>query len=213
VVGVVDNVYDAHDADSPKETWYLPYEQMAGTAAAEHFYLMVRDGDAPLTIVDDVRHAVAQVDPVLAPYKPAAMDAYFDESIGRERVSASLMLGFGAFGLLLASLGVYGVMALTVAQRVPEFGIRVALGARPTDLVPLAVSRGLALVVGGIGTGAFIALVVNRLIGGMLLEGGAIDFPMLGIAATLILCAAVAACALPALTISRLDPVDALRAE
>jgi putative ABC transport system permease protein len=211
VVGIVDNVYDAHDADSPRDTWYLPYEQSASTAAAEHIYLMVRDGDAPLAIVDEVRRAVARVDPDLAPYKPVAMDAYFSDSIARERVSATLMLAFGAFGLLLASLGVYGVMALTVAQRIPEFGIRVALGASPADLVPLAITRGLALVAGGLAAGAAIALALNRLLNGLLSEGDAIDVPMLAAAATLILLAAVAACALPALSISRLDPVEALR--
>jgi len=211
VVGVADNVYDAHDADSPKETWYLPYEQFAGTPAAEHLYVMVRDGSAPLAIVDDIRRAVARVDPALAPYAPVAMDAYFSASIARERVSAALMLGFGAFGLLLASLGVYGVMALTVAQRAPEFGIRIALGARASDLVPLAVGRGLTLVGGGIAAGAAIALALNRIVNGMLAESGTIDVSMLAIAGTLILAAALAACALPALTISRLDPVDALR--
>ncbi|HZT76213.1 MAG TPA: ABC transporter permease [Vicinamibacterales bacterium] len=213
VVGIVDNVYDAHDADSPKETWYLPYEQFAGTPAAEHFYLMVRDGGAPLTIVDEVRRAVARVDPALAPYDAVAMDAYFSESIARERVSATLMFGFGAFGLLLASLGVYGVMALTVAQRAPEFGIRVALGASPRDLVPLALSRGLTLVAAGIASGGAVALALNRLINGLLAESGAIDLSMLTIAAALMLLAALAACAVPALAISRLDPVDALRAE
>jgi putative ABC transport system permease protein len=211
VVGIVDNVYDAHDADSPKDTWYLPYEQFAATPAAEHIYLMVRDGDAPLAIVDEVRRAVARVDPDLALYKPAAMDAYFSESIARERVSATLMVGFGAFGLLLASLGAYGVMALTVAQRVPEFGIRVALGASPADLVPLAVTRGLALVAAGLAAGALIALALNRALNGLLSDGGAIDMSMLATAATLILLAALAACVLPALSISRLDPVDALR--
>jgi len=211
VVGIVDNVYDAREADLPKETWYLPYDQFAGTAAAEHFYLMVRDGDVPLTIVEDVRRAVARVDPSVAPYEPVAMDAYYSESIGRERVSAAFMMAFGAFGLLLASLGVYGVMALTVAQRAPEFGIRVALGANPADLVPLAVSRGLRLVACGIAAGGCIALVLNRILNGLLAEGGTIDLSMLAIAAALMLSAALAACAVPALSISRLDPVDALR--
>src|SRR5437762_3050255 len=117
VVGVAGDVSDSHDPGVPNETVYVPFDQHADSAAAAHVYLMIRSGGQPLALVADVRRAVARVDRTLAPYAAVAMDAYLTESIGRERTSAAFMTAFGLFGLLLAALGVYGVMALTVAQR------------------------------------------------------------------------------------------------
>jgi len=211
VVGVAGNVSDAHDPGVPTETWYVPYEQHAGTAAAEHVYLMVRDGRDPTALVADVRRAIARVDRALAPYDPVAMDAYRTDSITRERVSAAFMSGFGLFGLLLAALGVYGVMALSVAQRRVEFGIRMALGAGPADILPLVLRRSLALVGGGIAIGVAVASGLNRLIAGLLATGGGVDVATVSVAGGLILLTAFVACLLPALAAQRLDPVAALK--
>jgi len=213
VVGVAGNVSDAHDPGVPAETWYVPYEQHAGTAAAEHVYLMIRDGADPTALVTGVRRAIARVDRGLAPYDPIAMDAYRTESITRERVSAAFMSGFGLFGLLLAALGVYGVMALSVAQRRVEFGIRMALGARPADILPLVLRRSLALVGGGIAIGVAVASGLNRLVAGLLTAGGGVDVATLSVAGALILFTAFVACLLPALAAQRLDPVAALKQE
>jgi len=211
VVGVAGNVSDAHDPGVPAETWYLPYEQYAETAAAEHVYMMVRDGADPTALVASVRRAVARVDRTLAPYGPVAMDAYRTESIARERASAAFMSGFGVFGLLLAALGVYGVMALSVAQRRVEFGIRMALGARPADILPLVLRRSLALVAGGIVVGIAVAAGLNRMIAGLLTAAVGIDVATLSVAAALILVTALVACLVPALAAQRLDPVAALK--
>jgi putative ABC transport system permease protein len=213
VVGVAGNVSDAHDPGVPAETWYLPYEQHAGTAAAEHVYLMLRDGGDPTALVAGARRAIARVDRTLAPYDPVAMDAYRTESIGRERVSAAFMSGFGVFGLLLAALGVYGVMALSVAQRRVEFGIRMALGARPADILPLVLRRSVALVGSGIAIGIAVAAGLNRIIAGLLATGSGIDVATLSVAGALILFTAIVACLVPALAAQRLDPVAALKQE
>ena len=141
------------------------------------------------------------------------MDAYRTESIARERVSAALMSGFGVFSLLLAALGVYGVMALSVAQRRVEFGIRMALGARPADILPLVLRRSLALVGGGIAIGVAAATGLNRLIAGLLFTGGGVDVATVSVAAMLILFTAFVACLLPAVAAQRLDPVAALKQE
>ena len=211
VIGVAGNVSDAHDPGVPAETWYLPYEQYAETAAAEHVYMMIRDGVDPTALVGGVRRAIARVDRTLAPYGPVAMDAYRTESIARERTSAAFMSGFGLFGLLLAALGVYGVMALSVAQRRVEFGIRMALGAGPADILPLVLRRSLALVAGGIVIGIAVAAGLNRMIAGLLTTAASIDVATLSVAAVLILVTALAACLVPALTAQRLDPVAALK--
>jgi putative ABC transport system permease protein len=216
VVGVVGDVSDSHDPGVPFETWYLPLDQAAGTPATERFYLMVRGGaggaDA-LALVPAVQKAVARVDKTLAPYEPAALDRYYSDSISRERVSAAFMLAFGAFGLALAALGVYGVMAFSVAQRTTEFGIRLALGARMTDILPLVLRRSLLLVSSGVVAGVAAAAALNRVLTSVLSEIGAIDPLTLVWAAVLIMVAAVVACLAPAIGLARLDPVASLRAE
>jgi len=138
------------------------------------------------------------------------MDAYWTGSIARERVSAAFMIGFGAFGLLLASLGIYGVMTLSVAQRRIEFGIRMALGARPSDVLRLILRRSLALVGAGIAIGFVFASALGRVIAGLLTSAGGIDPAMLAVAGLLILATASVACLLPALAAQRVDLVAAL---
>ena len=121
------------------------------------------------------------------------------------------MLGLAAFGLVLAMLGVYGVMAFSVAQRTAEIGIRMALGARRGDILPLVMRRGVVLIAGGIGLGTLASIWLNRLLTGALTEVGSLDPAVLASAALLILGAALAACVMPALRASRLDPVEALK--
>jgi hypothetical protein len=213
VVGIVGDVSDSHDAGVPLETWYLPLDQQAASPAAEKFNLMVRATGDPLALVPAVRRAVARVDNSLAVFRPSAMDSYYSETIVRERVSAALMLAFGAFGLALAGLGVYGVMAFTVAQRMSEIGIRMALGAHASDIVPLVLRRSASLVLLGIAVGAAVAVAANRLLAALLTEVGAVDRSVLLGACLLILLAAFVACLLPAIKAARLDPVDALNSQ
>jgi putative ABC transport system permease protein len=213
VVGVAGDVSDSHDPGVPPETWYVPFAQHAAAAASEHVYLMVRSEGDPLALVSAVQHAIVAVDGTLAPYAPAAMDRYYSASLSRERMGAAFMLGFGAFGLALAALGVYGVMAFSVAQRTMEIGIRMALGARAADILPLVLRRGAALVCAGIAAGALGAIALNRVLASLLTEVGSLDRAVLAGASGLMVAAAMAACLVPALAASRLDPVTALKAE
>jgi putative ABC transport system permease protein len=212
VVGVAGNVSDAHDAGVPFETWYVPFAQHAATAAAEHIYVMTRaaDGD-PLTLASPVQHAIVDVDRTLAPYGTVAMARFHDETIARERTGAVFMTGFGAFGLLLAALGVYGVMAFSVSQRTAEIGIRMALGAGAAEILPLVLKRALWLVGGGVVLGGVGAMLLNRALASLLSEIGRVDPAVLGGAAALIVATAFAACLVPALGATRLDPVAALK--
>jgi putative ABC transport system permease protein len=212
VVGVADNVRDSHEPGVPIETWYLPYEQQAASGAAGRVYLMVRSaGGDPLALVPAIEQAIWRIDKTLAPYRVSSMDAYYDQSIARERLGAGLMFGLSAFGLALAMLGVYGVMAFSVAQRTAEIGIRMALGARRGDILPLVMRRGLALIAAGVAIGGLAAVWLNRVIAGVLTEVGSLDAAVLAGAALLILTAAVIACVTPALRAARLDPVVALK--
>ena len=168
VVGVAGNVDDSHDPGVPLETWYLPFAQHAGSPAAAHVYLMVRGrpGD-PLAAVPEAKQAMWRVDKTLAPYGITAMDAYRSASIARERLGAAFMLSLSAFGLALAALGVYGVMAFSAAQRTAEIGIRMALGGRPRDILPLVLRRGLVLITVGVGVGLVAAIALNRVLAGV----------------------------------------------
>ena len=213
VVGVAADVSDAHDPGVPRETWYVPYDQHADTAAAEHVYVMVRDGANPLSLAGGVRRAIGRVDRTLAPYGVVAMDDYRIESLARERASAAFMVGFGAFGVLLAALGVYGVMALSVAERTTEFGIRLALGARASDILPLVLRRALALVAGGLAIGALAAAALTRVLASVLTSFAAVDPLMVAVAAALMLFTAFVACLVPTLAAGGLDPAIALKYE
>jgi len=214
VVGVAGDVSDAHDAGVPLETWYVPLAQHADTAAAEHVYVMVRaTGNDALALTTAVQHAIVSVDKTLAPYAPAAMDTYYAESLSRERIGAAFMLAFGLFGLALAALGVYGVMAFSVAQRTMEIGIRMALGAQVGDIVPLMLWRAIALVAAGVVAGALGAAGLNRVLASLLIGIGRLDAGVLCGASMLIVVAAMSACLVPALTAARLDLVTALKAD
>jgi putative ABC transport system permease protein len=211
VVGVAENVRDSHQPGVPVETWYLPFDQQAASGLAARLYVMVRaDGD-PLPLAAPVQRAIWRVDKTLAPYRVSSMDAYYHQSIARERLGAGFMFGLGAFGLALAMLGVYGVMAFSVAQRSAEIGIRMALGARAADILPLVMRRVVRLIAAGVGAGTIAAIWLNRLMAGVLTEVRSLDPAVLAGAALLILLAAVVACVTPALSAARLDPVVALR--
>jgi ABC-type antimicrobial peptide transport system permease subunit len=203
-----------HDPDVPFETWYVPYAQAAATAAGEQVYVMVRaaHGD-PIALTAPVERAILESDRMLVPYAPVAMDRYHADSIGRERTSAAMMTGLGVFGLLLAALGVYGVMAFSVSQRVAEIGIRMALGATPADIVPLIARRALVLVGAGVCAGAAAAAALNRVLASLLTEVGRLDTAVLTIAIALIVTVAAAACLVPSVAASRLDPIAALKRE
>src|SRR6185369_3462678 len=164
VVGIAGDVSDSHDPGVPLDTWYRLFDQNSASAAADHVYIMVRAAADPRSVVMDIKHAVARVDKTVAPYGMTTMDTYWAGLLSRERVSAAFMLGFGGFGLVLAALGVYGVMAFLVAQRTAEFGIRMALGAQRSDILPLVFGRGAALIGGGIAIGALLATLLNAVL-------------------------------------------------
>jgi putative ABC transport system permease protein len=212
VVGIADNVRDSHDPGVPVETWYLPFAQEARTSAATRLlYLMVRSEGDPLALVPAVQRAIWRVDKTLAPYRVMSMQTYYEDSIAKERLGAGFMFGLAVFGLALAALGVYGVMAFSVAQRTAEIGIRMALGARPGDILPLIARRGVILIGAGLCVGALAAVWLNRLLTGFLTEVGGLDPAVLGVAALLILAAAIIACVMPALRAAHLDPLVALK--
>src|SRR5262249_21211952 len=142
----------------------------ASAAAAETVHLMVRTDADPQLLVPDLQHAVARVDPSLAIYGISAMDSYFSRSLRRERLGARAMAAFGGFGLLLAVIGIYAVIAFAVLQRTQEIGLRMALGAERRTIVAFILRRGVGLGLMGLAIGTLAAVALNRVLVGLLAE-------------------------------------------
>jgi putative ABC transport system permease protein len=213
VVGVVGDVRDTSDPGGPFETWYLPYAQQASSPAAQDVIFMVRSHPDPLSIVSGVQQALWRVDGTLAPYDISAMDHYYSESLARERIAAKVMFFFGSFGLLLAALGVYGVMAFTVAQRTQEIGIRMALGAERESILQMILSRGIRLLAAGIVIGFVVVFILNRVLASLLTEIRPFELSVIVASLTILFLVGLAACYPPARRAARMDPLVALRHE
>jgi predicted permease len=209
VVGVAGDVADARDPADPDLTWYLPYAQNAGSPAGNDLHLMIRSaGD----VLPDVRTAIAAVDATLAPYDVAQMDDYYARTLDRDRFAAALMSLFGGFGLLLAALGAYGVMAFAVAQRRVEIGIRIALGADRRSIGRLVLGTGMRLAALGIIGGSAGAVAIHRVVGSILPAAAtAGDITSAAVSAAGLFIILIAACYVPARRATRVEPIDVLR--
>jgi len=213
VVGIVGNVRDAGDPGDPAETWYLPYAQQAATHAAADIYLMIRTQGDPMQVAHELRRALARVDKTMAVFDVSAMDRFYSESLERERLGARVTASFGIFGLLLAGLGIYGVMAFAVVQRTGEIGARLALGAEPKTILALILGRGLRLTLTGIAIGGLVAAALNRILATLLSEVRPLEFAVIAAASLVVFGIALLGCYIPAIRASRVDPLIALRSE
>jgi ABC-type antimicrobial peptide transport system permease subunit len=153
------------------------------------------------------------VDPTLPLFDVTTMTAALAEPLSGQRLGATLFLGFGGFGLLMAALGTYGVLAVTVGRRVPEFGVRVALGARPGQLLRAVLLEGRRLVAAGLALGTLVTLVLSPRLFSALSEVDPRDPLALAAPLVVLLAAGALASLLPALRATRVDPVRALNTD
>ena len=175
-----------------------------------HIYVRVAGGD-PMNLVPAVRSIVQEIDRELPLYDVAAMDDVLADSMARARFLMLLLLAFAGVALVVALVGVYGVTAQAARQRLPELGLRMALGARTVDVVRLTLGRSIMLVAIGLGVGVAIALVATRVMAGML-YGVTPNDPATFIAVPLLFAAAaLGASWLPARRASRVDPARTLQ--
>ena len=210
VVGVVNDVRQFELAADPKPQMYLTYEQ-AGFFAPRH--LVVSADVEPLSLAPSVRSAVWEIDRDQPVSNVRTMDDVLSESIARQRFSM-LLLGLFAFvALVLAAVGIYGVMSYTVAQRTREIGIRMALGAQTGDVLRLAVGQGLKLVLVGVAIGLGASLALTRVMTSLLFGVSASDPATLAVISLVLISVAVLASYIPARRATKVDPLIALRYE
>lgn len=177
------------------------------------FFSLVIRANAPTSFVNELRRVMADVDPDVAVQDIFTFPAALERFESTEIVLNQLLSSFAVLGVALAAIGLYGVISNLVAQRTSEFGIRLALGAEPSDILGLVLGRGLKLTLLGLGLGAFGAYAVNRFLGATMWRQAASDPAALVAVAVLLFVVALLACWLPARRATRVDPMAALRAE
>ena len=209
IVGVVGHVMQEGLDAEPRIQLYLPYMQRPnGSMSAA-----VRTTGDPLALVGALRAAVRSVDKDMPISGVRTMDDMIGVSLGQRRLSMLLLGAFSGIALLLASIGIYGVMSYSVAQRTRELGIRMALGAARQRVLALVVGQGMALAAAGIAIGLLGAFALTRLLGTQLYSVSATDPSTFVLVAVVLASIALLASLVPALRATRVDPIVALRDE
>ena len=207
VIGVVEDVSAIPAGAAQEPLAYLPLDQNYQGSVS----MVARSDGNPATILKQVTARIQRLDSNLALTNPATMPQLIARGLWAPRTGAALFGIFGLLAMLLAGVGIYGVMAYMVAQRTNEIGIRMALGARPRDVLRLIVGQGARFAVAGIIFGVLAALALSRLMSGLLFGIDAQDPLTFGIVSLILAGAALFAAWLPALRAARIDPVLALR--
>ncbi|HVS12321.1 MAG TPA: ABC transporter permease [Thermoanaerobaculia bacterium] len=215
IVGVVEDVkQQGLDREAGTEAYFLQSQVSAvGLVLRRTMNVLIRT-ELPLASVgDELRRRVWAIDPTLPVASLQTMDDVFGASIARARFLTLLISIFGALALLLAAIGIYGVMSYAVAERARELGIRMAGGAQRRRILSLVMGQGLVLAVVGLAVGVAAAVGLSRLLATLLFGVGTTDPATYAAVLALLGLVALAACALPALRATRVDPLAVLRSE
>ena len=209
VVGVVGHIRHDRLEEDARPQIYFPFVQRAQDRMA----MVVRTRTDPTSIAPALATAIRSVDPEQPVYDARTLDAVVDRSMGQRWMQTTLLGVFAAISVLLAAIGVYGVIAFGVGQRQREFGIRIALGARRGEIVALVVRRGLLLFAVGASLGVLAAAATSRALASLLFSVTSFDGFSFALATVLLFGVSIVACALPARRAASVDPSLALRAE
>ena len=207
VVGVAKDSKYQSVRETPKPFFYVPLRQNFSRGAD----LFIRTPLNAETMATALAREVHTLDPGLALYEVITLQEQLDRSTSPQLVAVTLVAVLGGLALLLAAIGLYGVMSYAVSQSTRELGLRMALGAHASDLLRLVMSRGLALTAGGVLLGTAAALALTRLLGNMLYRVSPRDPLAFGSAFAVMMIVSLAACFLPAWRAARTDPARALR--
>jgi putative ABC transport system permease protein len=209
IVGVVGNIRHAGPETEPAPEVFLPMAQDVNG----NMSLAVRgDGDTAI-LADAVRETVRAVDPGVTVWQMRPLDRMVDDHLAPRRLSLWLVQGFAAVALALALIGIYGVLSYTVTQRVPEIGVRMALGADARGIRRMVVRDGLRLALPALFAGTLAALLLTRLAQSMLFDVSPADPATYAAVIAASAAVAILACYLPARRASRVDPLTAIRSE
>jgi putative ABC transport system permease protein len=209
VVGVVADVHQLGVTEAPKAQVYVPFRQHPFTRVT----LAVRTSADPNSLIPAIRAELHSMDPTLPVYDIRTGEALIASSVGPRRFALTLVELFAGLALLIAAVGIYGVISLSVSESTRELGIRMALGALKSDVLKTVLGRGLKLVLTGIAAGALVALAANRVMGSYLYNVSAYDPVTFAAVAGIFILVALAACLIPARRATQVDPMIALRYE
>jgi putative ABC transport system permease protein len=209
IVGLVGDIKTAGLATAPEPVIYFPYQQ----AASADPVLTIRTFLDPAVLAPELRKRVAQLDPLQPVASIETVEQHLTDSVSRPRLATILLACFAALGLLLASVGLYAVMSFLVRWRFREIGIRLAVGARPADVMRMVLTRSLYVILAGAVVGIGSALWLNRLMQGLLYGVSPADPLTFGGAVVFLSLVGLAASYIPARQAARIDPMATLRAE
>jgi putative ABC transport system permease protein len=209
IVGVVGNIRRASLADDPRADLYFPFERAMSPSTT----LFIRASGDPIAALPAVRAAVRRIEPRAVLYETRTLSAIAEESAAVTRLATRLLAGFAVIALVLAAVGVYGVMSYRVRLRSRELGTRLALGASPRDITRLVLGQASAIASVGLAVGMAAALGFARTLSSVLFNVQPWDPATLASAAALLAAATLAASYLPARRAARVDPVTVLAAE
>jgi predicted permease len=211
IVGVVADIRTAGPASNIRPEIYMPYEQHPGPATALNIVARTETAD-PLSLTETIARKIRARNADV-PVRATTMEGTLETASATPRFRTFLLVVFAGVALLLALAGVYGVMAYTVSQRVPELGVRIALGATPENIMRLIVGQGGRLAAAGLAIGLTLALAAGRALQGVLFGVTPRDPLILTLVVAVIAIATLAACYIPGRRAVRVDPMLALRAE
>jgi len=213
VVGVAGDVRQMGVDEPVKAEMYLPYRQIKDHQFFAPRDLVLRTAVDPMSLVTAARDEIHAIDPDQPISNVRTMDEVLGEETASRRLGMTLLTVFAALALLLAALGIYGVLAYFVAQHTPEIGVRLALGASRRGILALVLRKGMTLALMGVAIGLGASFGVTRLMASLLFGMSAADPGTFALVALLLTGVALAACYAPALRASKVDPMTALRYE
>jgi len=209
IVGIVKDVHHASLNEGADEESYVPHAQAPNNTIT----MVARTGNDPKNLIASVRREVAALDSELPVFNVRTLEETLSRSVAQPRFNTLLLATFAAVALLLTAIGLYGVIAYSVAQRTHEFGIRLALGAGARNVLMLVIGQGMKLALIGVGIGLVGALALTRLMANFLFGIGTSDPLTFAGIALLLLFTALLACYIPARRATKVDAMVALRYE
>jgi predicted permease len=207
IVGVVGNVKRTDLIESAMPEYYIPYEQVPVAMPS----IAIRVTGEPLSYANTVHAAIASLDSAVPIYRMSRYSDDLQRTSSQQRFQTVLLTGFAGIALLLAAVGLYGVLSYMVSQRTMELGLRIALGAQRGNVLHLILFRGLGLAAAGLGIGAVTAALLSHFIAGVLYQVKPLDAVTFLATTMVLLAVSCVASLIPAYRASRLDPMEALR--